>query len=100
MEEDIRLIGYFKNEDSERECAAAEWRAFETDVFFLLRSLATPVDALNWAVGSLCLHTLHQESSLTPSSPWIYRSIFTPAAHTAAPDQNMHRTGRQENEAV
>lgn len=24
MEEDIRLIGYFKNEDSERECAAAE----------------------------------------------------------------------------
>lgn len=34
MEEDIRLIGYFKNEDSERECAAAEWRVFETDVFF------------------------------------------------------------------
>lgn len=24
MEEDIRLIGYFKNEDSERECAAVE----------------------------------------------------------------------------
>ena len=23
MEEDIRLIGYFKNKDSERECAAA-----------------------------------------------------------------------------
>lgn len=69
---------------------------------FLLRSLATPVDALNWAVGGLRLHTLHQESSLTPSSPWIYRSIFTPAAHTAAPvkDQNMYRTGRQENEAV
>lgn len=24
MEEDIRLIGYFKSEDSERECAAVE----------------------------------------------------------------------------
>lgn len=52
-------------------------------VFFSLT--VTPVDALKWAVGDPCLHTPHQESSLTPSSPWIYRSIFTPAARTQLP---------------
>lgn len=36
MEEDIRLIGFFKNEDSERECAAVEWRVLELCGFLLL----------------------------------------------------------------
>lgn len=55
MEEDIRLVGYFKNEDSEREY-------------------------LSFGLGEALMTGLH----LTQLICWIYGSIYTSAAHTAA----------------
>lgn len=52
MEEDIRLIGYFKSEESERECI------FVKLVFFF--SLNTPHRLVRWICEGLSVaHALH-----------------------------------------
>lgn len=64
MEEDIRLVGYFKNEDSEREYLS----------FFCQKGLR----------GALPRPSFWQDCIWPSSSVWIYGSIYTSAAHTAA----------------
>lgn len=71
MEEDIRLIGYFKSEESERECARL---LLDISFFFCCPNTASVDESvMGFPVPS------------TPSSRWIYRSIFTTAAHTQLP---------------
>lgn len=67
MEEDIRLVGYFKNEDSERECLSF--------VLFLSK-------------GAVCLALGDDRTALTQLICWIYGSIYTsaaPSCHSLVP---------------
>lgn len=79
------------------------------DVFFLFFNycaflavwplqLRCPLDVLNWAVSGSC-PSLHQESSLTPSSPRIYRFHFYPCCTHSCHCLLRRHTGSQENKS-